>query len=64
MPEIMHTAKILAHGKIPFSGSGGDQGEEQLGGADRAGGAEELAVSGRAGALEHARAVQNDGVDT
>ena len=21
MPEIMHTAKILAHGKIPFSGS-------------------------------------------
>ena len=23
MPEIMHTAKILAHGKIPFSGSVG-----------------------------------------
>jgi len=21
VPEIMHTAKILAHGKIPFSGS-------------------------------------------
>jgi len=41
----------------------GDQDEDRLGDADGAGGAQELVVAGDARALEHARAVEHDGVD-